>query len=207
MTWADLVLRLLLKPRDRDTISGDLLEEYRERVLPARGPLAAHVWYLRQVLSFVTPVAWGIAIGIVAGAWNLISTAMAPLAEDTAFATMLALGALLLLWVMATSAAGQRSRGLRDTITAGVLMGVATLAVFHLAGIIRVNVFMEQIRDRDDWQNLVARFRASNFHDLRAYATYEYIKMTPMLLAFGAIAGGISGALSGVIRNLINAER
>jgi hypothetical protein len=159
------------------------------------------------VLSFVTPVAWGVAIGIVAGGWNLISTAIAPLDEDTAFATMLALGVLLVVWVLATSAAGQRSRGLRDTITGGVLMGVATVAIFHLAGIIRVNVFIEQIRDRDDWQNLVARFHASNFHDLRAYATYEYVKMTPMLLAFGAIAGGISGAVSGAIRNVMNAER
>jgi hypothetical protein len=207
MTWADLVLRFLLKPRDRDTISGDLLEEYRERVLPARGPFAARMWYLRQVLSFVTPVAWGVAIGIVAGGWNLISTAIAPLDDDTAFATMLFLAVLLVVWLLATSAAGQRSRGLRDSITAGVLMGVATLAIFHLAGIIRVNVFIEQIRDRDDWQNLVARFHASNFHDLRAYATYEYVKMTPMLLAFGAIAGGISGAVSGAIRNAMNAER
>jgi hypothetical protein len=52
--WAESLLRALLAPRNRDTVSGDLLEEYREVVLPARGHLRAGLWYLRQVSSFVT---------------------------------------------------------------------------------------------------------------------------------------------------------
>jgi hypothetical protein len=51
---AERLLRCLLETRNRDTITGDLLEEYRENVLPARGAVRARVWYLRQVLSFVT---------------------------------------------------------------------------------------------------------------------------------------------------------
>lgn len=30
MNWGDVALRLLVRARDRETISGDLLEEYRE---------------------------------------------------------------------------------------------------------------------------------------------------------------------------------
>jgi len=63
--WAESVLRALLEPRNRDSITGDLLEEYCEVVLPARGELRAKVWYIRQVASFVTvvrlihtPTAW-----------------------------------------------------------------------------------------------------------------------------------------------------
>jgi len=54
-SWAEAILRGLLAPRNRETVSGDLLEEYREVVLPACGVVRARVWYLRQVLSFMTP--------------------------------------------------------------------------------------------------------------------------------------------------------
>ena len=50
--WADVVLRLLLAPRDRQTVSGDLLEEYRETIHPARGRRRADLWYVSQVVGF-----------------------------------------------------------------------------------------------------------------------------------------------------------
>lgn len=49
---AEAILRLLLAPRDRDAVSGDLLEEYRESVHPSRGQLGADLWYLGQVAGF-----------------------------------------------------------------------------------------------------------------------------------------------------------
>ena len=51
--WVEYVLRALLEPRDRDTISGDLLEEYREVALPTLGPARARRWYLREVRSLM----------------------------------------------------------------------------------------------------------------------------------------------------------
>ena len=54
--WAESVLRALLEPRNRDTVTGDLLEEYREVVVPERGSLGAKIWYIGQVASFVTTV-------------------------------------------------------------------------------------------------------------------------------------------------------
>ena len=50
-SWLEHMLRLFLSPRDRETISGDLLETYREEKLPANGRRRANVWYARQVLS------------------------------------------------------------------------------------------------------------------------------------------------------------
>jgi hypothetical protein len=51
--WADVLLRILLAPQDRQTVSGDLLEEYRERIVPARGRRRADLWYISQVAGFV----------------------------------------------------------------------------------------------------------------------------------------------------------
>ena len=52
--WLDALLRGMLHPRDRDIISGDLWEAYREDVFPAVGVFRARLWYLRQVLSLVS---------------------------------------------------------------------------------------------------------------------------------------------------------
>jgi hypothetical protein len=41
-----------LNTRDRETISGDLLEEYREEQLPRSGKMRANCWYFRQMISF-----------------------------------------------------------------------------------------------------------------------------------------------------------
>ena len=48
------LLLFLLPPRDRETISGDLLEEYREEQLPRLGPARANLWYLRQLAGFAS---------------------------------------------------------------------------------------------------------------------------------------------------------
>jgi hypothetical protein len=55
--WAESVLRLLLKPEDRESVSGDLLEEYREAIVPALGS-AADGWYLRQVGWYLLRAGW-----------------------------------------------------------------------------------------------------------------------------------------------------
>ena len=39
--WAEAILRAVLTRANVETVSGDLLEEYREAVYPSRGPAAA----------------------------------------------------------------------------------------------------------------------------------------------------------------------
>jgi hypothetical protein len=51
--WAEALLRSLLRPTDRESISGDLLEEYRAARHPALGTLRANAWYIRHVLSLL----------------------------------------------------------------------------------------------------------------------------------------------------------
>jgi hypothetical protein len=51
--WAELLLLRLLRPRDRDSTSGDLLEEYRVAREPERGRLRANAWYCLQVLGIL----------------------------------------------------------------------------------------------------------------------------------------------------------
>ena len=55
--WAEWLLRTLLSAEDRDCISGDLLEEYRQAIVPALGR-GADAWYIRQVARYVMWKTW-----------------------------------------------------------------------------------------------------------------------------------------------------
>lgn len=203
MKWADIVLRLVLRDRDRETISGDLLEEYYEEALPSLGALRARLWYARQVASFISPVTWGLTIGIAAGALQLIDTAIEPLADDSAPGMLVIVGTLLVLWTAASYLATQRADRFREAVLAGLLVGLASICVLHFAAIVRVNVFLDQIQYREDWTNLVARFHASGFQSLRAYANYEYLTGTWLLLLIGAGAGSVCGVISGALHKVL----
>ena len=78
--WATAWLETLVPARDHATIAGDLLEEYREFVLPSRGVLLANFWYLTQVSGFMLEAEWlpfALRTCIV---WSLLFTAAALLA-------------------------------------------------------------------------------------------------------------------------------
>ena len=53
--WSEALLRAFLKPGDFENVSGDLLEQYRDSIYPARGRRRADLWYVIQVFSFVSP--------------------------------------------------------------------------------------------------------------------------------------------------------
>jgi hypothetical protein len=207
--WSERLLRSLLSDRDRDTVSGDLLEEYREIAVPARGPRGARWWYRRQVAGCVVrslrrPSLIGLAIGTMLGVMNLIDTARRPLAADEP-ATMLAwLLAVLAIWSATTVIVTRRTRRLGHAIVVGAILGAATTLVFHAAAVVRVNIFLDAIRHRVDWQNLVARYYQSGFRSLRAYANYEYATHAPVGIALGTIAGAISGMVGYSFRNAVS---
>ena len=46
--WSELALHVILKRRDRESTAGDLLEEYREEILPSRSPGRAHLCISRK---------------------------------------------------------------------------------------------------------------------------------------------------------------
>ncbi|HEX3702860.1 MAG TPA: permease prefix domain 2-containing transporter [Vicinamibacterales bacterium] len=76
--WAEGLLLLLLKPADRESISGDLLEEYRAARRPALGALRANAWYIKHVLSVLWPLIRPCAFAVAAHAILLALTVFRP---------------------------------------------------------------------------------------------------------------------------------
>jgi len=196
--WAENLLRFVLRERDRETIPGDLLEEYREVVLPGQGRFRANLWYLRQILSFANSVVLGVLLGAAFAAVNFVATILSPLAEDTAARVIGFYGLMFAIWGGASFVVCRRSGRFRDAITTGVMVGAVTVAVFHTSGVLRINVFLGAITQRADWQGLVWSFPDSGFESLRTYANYAYAKQIIPRLIAGALVGTVSGALGGL---------
>jgi len=75
--WLETLLLQCLPARDRETISGDLLEEYREVQWPRHGPMRANIWYLRQLLGFLAVKSFGGSTMKASLTWMSVITALA----------------------------------------------------------------------------------------------------------------------------------
>ncbi|MBY0494240.1 MAG: hypothetical protein K2Y23_08485 [Cyanobacteria bacterium] len=119
--WADTWLRLLLPARDRETVSGDLMEEYRENIRPQKSQLAADAWYIGQVARF----AWRQGLSALALAaiyesrllldWFVPTTNFAPRSEVT---TLLMISTLLVIGAASTMRARSFTAGVASTAAA-----------------------------------------------------------------------------------------
>jgi hypothetical protein len=207
--WAEQLLQLLLRHRDRDTIIGDLREEYHEVVVPTRGRLGAKLWYVRQIVSFVDAVTLGLLLGAAFGIWLLIHTRLDPLAEETPTALLTFFGPMFTFWGMAGFAATRRDGRLLDAIKVGATVAFVTFVVYDLSQLIRVNVFLDAIRHRSDWRHMMSQFERSGYESLRWYVSYVGLTSAPVKIlaatTIGACIGGIGGLFASLTRRPLTA--
>ena len=127
----DCLLRFLLSPRDRETVSGDLYEEFIEVRLPELGQFRARLWYMRQVLSFAPARAVAVLLQgpalrflcfctALAGCWL---GAMDLLLRHPGYGSQIVIAATIVSQALLTLAAlrFRRHRGLRAVAMVGSL--------------------------------------------------------------------------------------
>ena len=144
----------------------------------------------------------GASVGAVFGIWDLIATRLYPLAEDSPGALLLFYGPMFAIWAVAGFFTRRRTGRLLDAVRAGAFVALVTFVVFDIAVFVRVNLFLDVLTHRTDWQNIVARFQASGFHSLRAYANYEYVIGTPFKLLVSCLIGAVCGLTGGLVGGL-----
>jgi hypothetical protein len=140
--WAEALLKLVVARKDRDSVSGDLLEAYRDSVAPARGRQAADTWYVREVAGFAWRATWPWAL-LFSGAF-LVRNAVDWLVPTTDFAvrsavsTYVGIGTLLLTgfcaaWRSESAIAGLLVTMLTTMIAAcfSVVGSTLLLAILH----------------------------------------------------------------------------
>jgi len=120
--WAEIVLERTLDRRDRETVSGDLLEEYRDAVVPQRGARAADAWYIRQVAGFVCRSHWMWALAM--SSTFLVRTAVDWRVPTTDFVTRSSVTSTIGITILL--AAGFHADWRARSFAAGVLAGFFT---------------------------------------------------------------------------------
>lgn len=140
---AQSLVSMLVPHHTRDSVVGDLLEEYREQT-PARGEAAADRWYVRQALGFVWRASLmpGLALGGSLAGRNLLDV-VAPVSDlwfRAQMSTLIGM-AIFAIWGFRLGRATGRVEGAvvmaLVASVAGTAVGlVVTLAAMGVAGLV-----------------------------------------------------------------------
>jgi len=149
----------------------------------------------------------GLVLGTVFGVWDLIVTLLSPLAEDDGGMLLLFYGPMFFIWGLAGFIAARRTGRMLDGVKVAAIVAFFTFVVFDVAAIIRVNLFLDVLTHRSDWQNLLVRFQASGFKSLRVYANYEYLTGSPFKILVATIIGVVTGLVGGFVGWIVGRKR
>lgn len=185
--WAEALLRVFLKPAVVESVSGDLLEEYRETIHPGRGQSAADAWYAMEVLGFVVRSTriWAVLFA----AAFIVRTALDWFAPPTDFhtrsvvSTFCGVGLLLAAGLWASMRSG--------SFLAGTCAAVATTAIGALISVVGAAGLLAIWHDA----GTLAAIRASG-------GLSEVFELPIMIILPGAVIGTIEGMLGATINRI-----
>jgi hypothetical protein len=141
----------------------------------------------------------GLGLGVLFGSANLVLTWLWPLDDDTPVALLRFYGPMFLAWAVVAFNAARRTGRLQSGVTAGMSVALATFSIYSLLVLLRVELFLDDLTGRADWQQMVLRFRDSGFESLRAFVTLDYIKGLPFKIGVASVVGGLFGAIGGAL--------
>jgi hypothetical protein len=180
--WAELALRLLLQPEDAETVSGDLLEEYRDTIYPSRGRWRANLWFVRQVADF----AWrGTAV------WRLLVGLTAPTSFPVFTAWSVPLPAICLLLVASGRRAWRTGSVPRGALAA---CSISAIATFVAVAVLLMRVTAAGAPSNGPMPSL---------HESRPLVSL----LVPMLMFATGTAVGTVGAVAGKVLALSAEEK
>ncbi len=166
------------------------------RALNASGEIAV----LRSVTGKSLSV--GLIGGVFFGLADLFLTWLRPLEDDSPSVLLRLYGPMFLLWMAISFAAARHTGRIRAGAIAGVAVAFGTFCIFVVINFLRVNVFLDQLTGRPDWQNMMGRFRASGSDNLRLFINLDYLRGTPLKVGFFTALGGIMGTIAGSVGRL-----
>jgi hypothetical protein len=139
--WAEAVLRMVLDPEHRESVSGDLLEEYRDHVLRARGRRRADSWYVRQAAGFLWRATWwwGLLLAMAALSRSALDWFVPPATfyVRSVVTTYTAIGFFLTagFWT------AWRTRSLGASVIAGIAIGVTSAALDLMGSLVMLGIW------------------------------------------------------------------
>ena len=147
-------------------------------------------------------VLFGLAVGAAFGLWNLITTWVDPLAEDTPNALLIFYGPMFATWGLAGLAASRRTGRVSDGIKVGAIIAFVTFVVYDVTQFVRVNLFLDTLTRRSDWQNMMGSFKNSGSQSLRSYVNYVGLTGAPFKGLVASLIGATTGLIGGSLGKL-----
>jgi hypothetical protein len=144
----------------------------------------------------------GLAVGLIFGSVNLFMTWRDPLADDTPAALLRFYGPMFATWALASFLAARRTGRVFSGIATGLTVAFATFIAFDLLILVRVNLFLQELTGRSDWQNMMMRFRISDSDSLRLFVNVDYLTGAPLKLGVSCAVGAIIGTVGGSLGHL-----
>ena len=146
----------------------------------------------------------GLIVGLAFGSVNLLFTWLYPLADDTPMALLRFYGPMFFVWALASFRAARRSGRLLSGVTTGMIVAFATFIGFDLFILLRVNLFLNELTGRADWQSMMLRFRGSDVDNLRLFVNLDYAKGAPLKLGVSCAIGVVMGVVGGFLGQLMH---
>ena len=152
------------------------------------------------------PLLLGFVLGLLWGIVDLLLTWVEPLSDDSIPALLRFYGPMFFSWGFVSFRSVRRSGRLSTGITTGFVVAFGTFCVFYVLNLVRVNVFLAELTGRADWQNMMQRFRASEFNSLRLFVNVDYLKGAPFKVGVASVIGAVMGLVGGTIGRLKTAR-
>ncbi len=153
------------------------------------------------------PLLLGLIVGLVFGSVNLVFTWLYPLDDDSPGALLRFYGPMFFVWALVSFRAVRRSGRLLPGVTTGLIVAFATFCVYDVLVLLRVNLFLNDLAGREDWQNMMRRFRGSGFDSLRLFVNLDYIKGLPLKTGVASLIGGLMGLVGGSVGRLTHRRK
>ena len=152
------------------------------------------------------PLLLGFVLGLVFGIVDLLFTWVEPLSDDSIPALLRFYGPMFFSWAFVSFRAVRRSGRLWTGVTTGFVVAFGTFCIFFVLNLLRVNLFLADLTARADWQNMMRRFRASEFDSLRLFINLDYLKGAPFKVGVASVIGAVMGLIGGTIGRLKSAR-
>ncbi len=213
--WAERLLCAFLGERDGESISGDLLEEYREAVRPARGWMRADLWYVRQATGIFwhllpsrrDPMLPDRALGFALGAAfatvivsiNVVCPALGLVIPENEAARAAGWGAVFGVFALCGFLGGRRTGRTAAGARSGATVASVSFALAMLTFVAVDNVFLGIVSRQPE---KIWLFEHSGHATMRAYvnAARALLTVLPVLTACGAVLGAVGSLLGRITR-------
>lgn len=140
----------------------------------------------------------GVIVGTVFGAVDVLLTWRDPEQDDSPRALLGFYGPMFLSWGIAAFITAERAGRVSSGVLGGMAIAFATSVIFVALNLVRVNLFLDELVDRVDWQDMMMRFRASG-ETLRLFVNSDYIRGAPFKIAVGSAIGALMGIAGGAV--------